>query len=322
MQKIIILLFLLSSQMFANEESNDLANYNNWDKTLIKQLENKKFNTYLQLIRDDFERLNIPADKFNGYVNGLNNAVECYSEKIEKKYNPKDFRMRYYAKDGLLLNDLFLIGRLCIIENVNGYEATTIWSDKDKKEFRDPIKKQTEKLFHKNLENTKTMESELSNNVADCFVKKIEKDFPNHTILIEHYFNGNIQPIEEDLTKYISNTKIECIDRAFEKYENGTEKTNSEIDFLGEIKQITQQHLIYPKNAILLKQQGEVVVQFFLSKDGNVSELTIIKSSEYDLLDKTALNIIKSASSSFPKPSRNMRVKIPIKFDIKSYLKG
>jgi len=322
MQKIIILMFMLSLQSFANEKSNDLTDYNNWDKTFIKQLENKKFNTYLQLIRDDFERLNIPADKFNGYVNGLNNAVGCYSEKIKKTYNPKDFGIRYYAKDQALLNDLFLMGRLCIIENANGYEATTVWSDKDKNEFREPIKKETEKLFHKNLENNKAMESELSNNVADCFVKKIEKDFPNHTILIEHYFNGNIQPIEEDLNKYISNTKIECIDITLDKYENSLKKTNSEINFLGKIKQITQQHLIYPKIAILLKQEGAVVVQFFLSKNGNVSELTIIKSSGFDLLDTTALNIIESASSSFPKPPRDMRVKIPIKFDIKNYLKG
>lgn len=322
MQKIIILIFLFSLQSFANEKSNDSANYNNWDQTFIKQLENKKFNTYLQLIRDDFERLNIPAGKFNGYVSGLNNAVGCYSEKIEKTYNPKDFGIRYYAKDGALLNDLFLMGRLCIIENANGYEATTGWSDKDKNEFREPIKKETEKLFHKNLGNNKATESELSNNVADCFVKKIEKDFPNHTILIEHYLNGNIQPIDEDLNKYISNTKTGCIDKVLSEYEVSTQQTNSEIEFLKKIRQIIQQHYTYPKSAMILKQQGEVVAQFFLSKNGNVSELTIIKSSEFDLLDTTALDIIKSASSSFPKPPRNMRIQLPIKFALQNHIKG
>lgn len=50
----------------------------------------------------------------------------------------------------------------------------------------------------------------------------------------------------------------------------------------------------YPASAAKAKQQGRAVVGFVVRKDGTVSDVYIVKSTGYDVLDNEAMRVVKS----------------------------
>ena len=50
----------------------------------------------------------------------------------------------------------------------------------------------------------------------------------------------------------------------------------------------------YPESAVKAKQQGKAVVGFVIKKDGTVSDVYIVKSTGYDVLDNEAMRVVKS----------------------------
>lgn len=50
----------------------------------------------------------------------------------------------------------------------------------------------------------------------------------------------------------------------------------------------------YPQTAVKAKQQGRAVVGFVVKKDGTVSDVYIVKSTGYDVLDNEAMRVVKS----------------------------
>ncbi len=92
---------------------------------------------------------------------------------------------------------------------------------------------------------------------------------------------------------------------------------NYEEENLGRIRSILAERLKYPKNALRLKQQGETTVTFTLGTDRSVSQITITKSSEFELLDEAARALIESSASEFPKPSKSVRISVPIAYKIR-----
>ena len=50
----------------------------------------------------------------------------------------------------------------------------------------------------------------------------------------------------------------------------------------------------YPESAAKAKQQGKAVVGFVVKKDGTVSDVYIVKSTGYDVLDNEAMRVVKS----------------------------
>ena len=50
----------------------------------------------------------------------------------------------------------------------------------------------------------------------------------------------------------------------------------------------------YPESAAKAKQQGRAVVGFVVKKDGTVSDVYIVKSTGYDVLDNEAMRVVKS----------------------------
>lgn len=92
---------------------------------------------------------------------------------------------------------------------------------------------------------------------------------------------------------------------------------NYEDNHLGEIRAILAERLKYPKNARRLNQQGEVSVTFTLSQNGEVGQIAITKSSGFDLLDEAAQTLITTASPEFPKPSKSVRITVPISYTLR-----
>lgn len=86
---------------------------------------------------------------------------------------------------------------------------------------------------------------------------------------------------------------------------------------LGQIRAILAERLKYPKNALRLNQQGEVMVSFTLGTDREVSQITITQSSGFEFLDNAAKKLIETSSAEFPKPAKPVRISVPIEYKLR-----
>lgn len=90
-----------------------------------------------------------------------------------------------------------------------------------------------------------------------------------------------------------------------------------EEENLGTIRTLLAERLKYPRNALRLQQQGISIMAFTLSPSGEISAITLIKSSDFELLDDAARGLIESTAQLFPKPSKSVRITIPIEYKIR-----
>jgi len=111
------------------------------------------------------------------------------------------------------------------------------------------------------------------------------------------------QPVQSQVTK-----AVPPVQKQQEHYEE---------ENLGRIRSILMERLTYPKNALRLKQEGEATVTFTFETDRAVSQISISKSSGFDLLDEAAKNLIMSSASEFPKPSKTVRISVPIAYKLR-----
>jgi periplasmic protein TonB len=86
---------------------------------------------------------------------------------------------------------------------------------------------------------------------------------------------------------------------------------------LHRIRAILAERLKYPKNAVRLRQQGVCVVTFTLSSEKEVSQIVVSESSGFELLDDAAKALIANAAADFPKPSKTVRISVPIEYKLR-----
>ena len=65
-----------------------------------------------------------------------------------------------------------------------------------------------------------------------------------------------------------------------------------------------------------MRHQGVVEVSFLYKKDGTVRDVKIIKSSGYETLDETAVELINYAAPDFPILDRDYVIKIPVSYKL------
>ncbi|HEC1574492.1 TPA: TonB family protein [Campylobacter upsaliensis] len=92
----------------------------------------------------------------------------------------------------------------------------------------------------------------------------------------------------------------------------------SEESTLNKIQEAIQKAQIYPPIAQKKRMSGVVKVEFMWMSDKTLADLKIIQSSGYTLLDKSALESIRKASLNFPSYERNLKITLPISYEIKS----
>ncbi|EPH6191075.1 energy transducer TonB [Campylobacter upsaliensis] len=92
----------------------------------------------------------------------------------------------------------------------------------------------------------------------------------------------------------------------------------SEEVALNKIQEAIQKAQIYPLIAQKKRMSGVVKVEFIWMSDKTLADLKIIQSSGYTLLDKSALESIRKASLNFPSYERNLKITLPISYEIKS----
>jgi periplasmic protein TonB len=85
---------------------------------------------------------------------------------------------------------------------------------------------------------------------------------------------------------------------------------------IGKFQEFVFHHLRYPDAAMRQGISGRVIIQFVVDEQGEVTDITIIKSA-HPLLDKEAIRLVKKSSSKWtPGKNNGTPVKVKIVFPI------
>ncbi len=85
--------------------------------------------------------------------------------------------------------------------------------------------------------------------------------------------------------------------------EIGTESIKY-VSYMKLLKDKIQNVWVYPEQARLKNQQGTLLVEFGINKNGSLAYAKVIRSSGYPILDEAAIKAIKEASPFNPLPER------------------
>jgi len=80
------------------------------------------------------------------------------------------------------------------------------------------------------------------------------------------------------------------------------------------IGKITQRYLMYPTISVRTRQSGINVVEFILHPNGDISNLRLIDSSNYTMLDRNSIETIEIAYKDYPKPSQPTKIRIFVQY--------
>lgn len=87
-------------------------------------------------------------------------------------------------------------------------------------------------------------------------------------------------------------------------------------EHLQKIVKLLQENLYYPRSARERGVIGEVIIKFMLKDNGEVQSVEII-SSKSETLSNAAIKTIENLSGSFPKPTENLLLQLPINYSLK-----
>jgi len=97
--------------------------------------------------------------------------------------------------------------------------------------------------------------------------------------------------------------------------EKPRDKDNYVDNNIAKIAQLIQENLYYPRRARRRGIEGTVKVKFFLHKDATVSQASVIASNSA-ILSRSAIKTITDLSGSFPKPSNELTLTVPISYSL------
>lgn len=145
-------------------------------------------------------------------------------------------------------------------------EKVEIKELKEAKSFQEKILKESSKLQEQTLENFLSQKDTIYNNEVFNELKELYgKEYDDFTTVQKAY-----------LEKNINNFQI--------------------------ITQRVLNRLGYPHEAVRLKITGINIVEFIFHPNGDISDLKIIQSSGYSILDNRTLELIQIAYKEYPKP--------------------
>lgn len=170
---------------------------------------------------------------------------------------------------------------------------------------QEEIKAQNSMIEQRTQEEIKTQHPITEQTLPKAQEKSVKKEKPTpklkNTPILAHKENtpqeANLKNIHEE-TKPLSQSKHNHL-------------------ILEKIQKAIEQAQIYPKAAQKMRLQGVVKVEFLWGENRTLSNLRIVESSGYDLLDKSALESIKKASLNFPHYDKNLKITLPIVYNFK-----
>lgn len=73
----------------------------------------------------------------------------------------------------------------------------------------------------------------------------------------------------------------------------------------------------YPPMMSKRRIEDEVVVEFIIYTDGRVTNIRVVRPSRHDDFNRYSIKTIKDASKYFPRVTKNIRVEIPLEYNLK-----
>lgn len=91
--------------------------------------------------------------------------------------------------------------------------------------------------------------------------------------------------------------------------------------YLSYLRQTIDERKVYPKNAKRLRQSGTVTVRFTLLPNGTITNVSVVGSSGFELLDDATIELLRSIAQvrALPKEiaSAPMELTLPIQYSLK-----
>lgn len=96
-----------------------------------------------------------------------------------------------------------------------------------------------------------------------------------------------------------------------------TEKTQQKYfkENFAYIRDLITTRLVYPPTARRMNWSGKVVVTFIVAEDGAVHSIRIVETSGHTILDKSAMETVRSVAP-FPKPPVRAEITVPVYFKL------
>jgi len=121
--------------------------------------------------------------------------------------------------------------------------------------------------------------------------------------------------IEKPIQKVV---KEEVIEKPTKKVVTPIVKKDEKKEFLNQhlsqIRALINKNIIYPKRARKMNIQGIVKVKFEILKNGTIGKIDVLTGHKF--LQKSTIEAIKRASTSFPKTTTDIDIKIPISYKL------
>lgn len=73
----------------------------------------------------------------------------------------------------------------------------------------------------------------------------------------------------------------------------------------------------YPPMMSKRRIEDEVLVEFVIYTDGRVTNIRVVRPSRHDDFNRYSIKAIKDASKHFPRVTKNIRVEIPLEYNLK-----
>jgi protein TonB len=137
--------------------------------------------------------------------------------------------------------------------------------------------------------------------------KEIKKPFN-----LNDFLNATQPEKKKDKIDEVTKSYIKLYGDEFNSFSDETKKFLK--DSLKDIGKITQRYLEYPYLAAYGGQSGTNVVMFYLHPDGTITDMKIISSSGYNILDWNTKDTIEKAYKDYPRPKEKAKIIIYVNY--------
>lgn len=156
-----------------------------------------------------------------------------------------------------------------------------------------------------------------------------KKERPKKEKKTEHKKFEHKKPMQEPIketTQKVEEQKTEIVPQPVKPVENApvapkVDTNELEAQYLSKLRSQIEKNKVYPNSAKRLNQNGKVYVTFIISKDGQIINIKINKSSNFEKLDEAALKILADIGSTEPIPKElnktSWEITVPIVYQIR-----
>ena len=230
--------------------------------------------------------------KYN-YGNSIKN--DKTEEKIEKKSDVKFVKLK---KEEPILE------KIVEKQPEQKIEKKTEKIVEIKKPKNEPIKKIVEIPKKENIQKAKELQKTVLNEQI------VDKSSSIQDKTLENFLSQ-----KEPVNKEILNELEKLYGKEYDKFTK-IQKAYLEKN-IGNFQTITQRvldRLGYPQLAAKLKIGGVNIVEFMFHPDGSITNLKVLDSSGYAILDDYSINLIEIAYKDYPKPETSTKLRFYVQY--------